>query len=133
MKKKAQTWSTDALVGMTLFIIAALLLYYLMGPVKRGAQEDSLARDSKLLPGLLSSEQNTTQVFITGSKVDEGRLTQASNIRYEDLKDLFGVSSDFCIYFEDDEGNIVPVGNDKVGLGSPAANISGKTCNASLG
>ncbi len=130
--KRAQTWSTDALVGMTLFFITALLLYYLMGPVKKGEQDEGLQAESKKLPEILSSEQNMTQVFIKGSKVDESRLLDASMLGYENLKSLFGISSDFCIYFEDEKGNIVPIGGNRMGIGSPLANISGKNCNATI-
>jgi len=130
--KKAQTWSTDALVGMTLFILAALMIYYLLGPIQKSDQQQSLLQESEKLPQLLSSEQNNSQVFIEGSKIDEGKLDEASKMDYGQLKNILGVSSDFCIYFEDDQGNLVPIGANKTGLGSPLANIGGRACNESI-
>jgi hypothetical protein len=132
MSRKAQTWSTDALVGVALFIIAAILVYYLLGPVKDREQQKNIEDDSKKIPNSLGSDQNFTSTFIYNSKVDEAKLIGVSNLSYESLKNNLGVSSDFCIYFEDENGNLVPIG-DKQGLGSPVANISGKSCNATIG
>lgn len=130
--KKAQTWSTDAIVGMVLFFIAVVLLYYLAGPIEENRQAAKLQAEADKLPSILGAAQNLTGTFIVGAKVDAGKLASASNVSYENLKSLLGIESDFCIYFEDEKGNIVPLQGDRAGIGSPLVNLSGAGCNESI-
>lgn len=130
--KKAQTWSTDAVVGVVLFFVAAILLFYLTGPISENRQTAKLQTEADKLPSILGAGQNQTGTFIDGAKVDAEKLASASNISYEDLKSLFGIEAEFCIYFEDEKGNIVPVQGDRVGVGSPLVNLSGTGCNESI-
>ncbi len=129
--KKGQTFSTDAVVAVVMFIIAVIMLYYLSGPATKNKQSEKLQSEAEKLPATLSSQQNLTSVFIQGSKVDEQKLREAMNLSYENLKSLLGVESDFCIYLEDENGNIVPM-EGKVGVGSRLANFSGKGCNDTI-
>ncbi|MBI3036448.1 hypothetical protein HYY73_01650 [Candidatus Woesearchaeota archaeon] len=129
--KRAQTFSTDAIIGVVLFIVAAVLLFYLSGPAASNKQNEKLRAESERLPAVLTSQQNITGVFIKSTKVDDQKLEEALNLSYESLKALLGMQSDFCIYFEDEKGNIVPIRN-KIGIGSPLVNFSGKGCNETV-
>ncbi len=129
--KKGQTWSTDALVAVVLFIMAAIMLYYLSGTGSGSKVSDSLQRDSETLPRTLGSEQNSSAAFVKGTKIDTERLAAITNMSYESIKDQLGLDSDFCIYLEDEKGNLIPL-DGKMGVGSPYANLSGKGCNESI-
>lgn len=129
--KKGQTWSTDALVAVAMFILAVIMLYYLSGSATTDRRSEKLQSESDKLPATLSSQQNLSSVFIQGSKIDEQKLREAISMSYDNLKSLLGVQSDFCIYLEDGNGNIVPM-EGKVGIGSPLANFSGKACNDTI-
>ena len=129
--KKGQTLSTDAVVAVVIFVLAAMLMFYLMGPAAKNRRSEKLQGDAQNLPRILSAGQNLTVIFIQGTKVDEKKLGEALLLSYENLKALLGVESDFCIYFEDDKGNLVPAGN-KLGIGSPLVNLSGRTCNETI-
>ncbi len=129
--KKGQTWSTDAVVAVAMFILAVIMLYYLSGPAATNRQSEKLQSEADKLPTTLSSQQNLSAIFIHGSKIDEQKLSEAISLSYDNLKSLLGVQSDFCIYLEDEKGNIVPM-DGKVGIGSPLANFSGKGCNDTI-
>lgn len=129
--KKGQTFSTDAVIAVVIFILAAMVLFYLTGPAAKNRRSEKLEADAQKLPGILSAGQNMTIFFVHGTKVDEKKLGETAKLSYDNLKTLIGVESDFCIYFEDDKGNIVPTGN-KVGIGSPLVNLSGKACNETI-
>ncbi|MBI2176423.1 hypothetical protein HYU40_03705 [Candidatus Woesearchaeota archaeon] len=129
--KKGQTFSTDAIVAVVMFVIAVIMLYYLSGPATTNKQSEKLQSEAEKLPATLSSQQNLSSIFIQGSRIDEQKLSEAINLNYDNLKSLLGVGSDFCIYLEDENGNIVPM-EGKVGIGSPLANFSGKGCNETL-
>ena len=129
--KKAQTFSTDAVLAVAMFIIAVITLFYLSGPAAENKQSERLQSEAGKLPAVLGSEQNISAVFVQGSKINDQNLRDAMNLSYENLKDLLGVNSSFCIYIEDENGNIVPM-EGKVGIGSPFANFSGKGCNETI-
>lgn len=129
--KKGQTFSTDAIVAVAMFFIAVIMLYYLSGPAATNKRSEKLQSEAENLPATLSSQQNLTSVFIQGSKIDEQKLSEAINLSYANLKDLLGVEADFCIYVEDENGNVVPM-EGKMGIGSSLTNLSGKGCNETL-
>ena len=129
--KKAQTWSTDAVVGVVLFFLAVILLFYLSGPIAENRQTIKLQADADKLPSIVGTG-NLTGTFIDGANVNTGKLAAVSNISYENLKSLLGIESEFCIYFEDEKGNIVPVQGDRMGIGSSLVNLSGTGCNESI-
>ena len=47
---------------------------------------------------------------------------------YESIKENLGLSRDFCIYFEDENGELIFMREDTVGLGSPAIEINKRPC-----
>lgn len=128
--KKGQTLSTDAIIAVVLFIFAAIMLFYTSGPIQRSNASAKVQLESQELTSALGSEQNLTAMFIKGTKVDEEKLAIALNLSYTNLKTLFGIDSEFCIYLEDENGNIVPLGG-KRGIGSPLVKLSDKSCNES--
>ena len=136
LAKRGQTWSLDALIGVGLFVIAAILLFYYLGNLETGKKPlEVVEKDATKLADLLSSSKyNTTIAFLIGTTVDSSKLfniSAFSDVSYDALKNQFGLQSDFCVYFEDKDGNVIPIqGNPpKYGFGSPKANISGKACN----
>ncbi len=130
--KKGQTVSLDTMLAVLLFVVAVIMLFYLSGPASKNRQSERLESESRTMPATLSSQQNDSGSFVEGTKVNDEKIEQVSNLSYEVLKAQLGLESDFCIYFEDEQGNLVPIKN-KVGIGSPLVNISGKSCNESLG
>lgn len=46
---------------------------------------------------------------------------------YQEIKQQFNIEEDFCMYLEDEDGNIVQVAG-KNGFGSDEVNISGAPC-----
>ena len=126
--KKGQTWSTDAVVAVVIFILAAMVMFYLIGPAAKNRATDKLQAEAKLLPGALSANQNLTIIFIQGTQVDELKLSQILRLSYENVKSLLGIQSDFCIYFEDDKGNLVEIRPGIVGIGSDLVKVAGRSC-----
>ena len=103
----------------------------MVGPSLKSKQSDKVQSESEKLPSTLSSQQNLTAIFVKGTKVDNQRLSEALNMSYESLKSILGLESDFCMYFEDEKGNLVPM-RGKMGVGSSLVNLSGRSCNATI-
>ena len=49
-------------------------------------------------------------------------------LEYNEAKNMLGIKSDFCIYFEDISGNVVKIDNVNLGIGSDKININGEPC-----
>ena len=132
LRKRAQTVSFDALVGTGAFLLVLIFLFYIMGRELGGKEAVNVQKESEKIAGILASPQNTTVSIASGTKVDASKLEDVSQIEYELLRAHFGIKSDFCIYFEDEQGKIIPVSGNRLGIGSPLVNISGVPCNGTL-
>jgi hypothetical protein len=118
----------DVMVAVGLFIVGVMLLYYFVGVRSESAISEEIAREGEQLPELLSAPQNESLGFITGGKVDREKLQKFANLSYNETRKALGITSDFCIYFEDEEGNIVNISGSQIGIGSGKAKISGIAC-----
>ncbi len=73
--------------------------------------------------------------FVDEGYIDETALRYLSSLSYEEIKSEFGIKSDFCIFFEDEQGNLIDVSDvtginptTSFGLGSPSIQINGDNC-----
>ena len=60
--------------------------------------------------------------FANNGIVDENKLKQIQNMDYKELKDSLNVKNDFCIYLEDENGNVI------LAKGSSKLNKDGLFC-----
>ncbi len=60
--------------------------------------------------------------------IDETKLEQITGMNYMSLKEKLNTDKDFCVYFEDEEGNLIEIKQDVVGIGSGVIEINGKPC-----
>ena len=60
--------------------------------------------------------------FASGGVIDESKLREIKNINYADLKKSVNAKNDFCIYIEDENGNII------LAKGSPGLSRDGLNC-----
>ena len=67
---------------------------------------------------------NTGMGYVKVECVDKDKLREFASQNYEAIKESLGIENDFCIHFEDREGNLIdisPITSRRgVGLGSPA-------------
>ena len=56
------------------------------------------------------------------------KIGELKNLSYHELKSRLRMEGDFCIYFEDEKGNIVLINNSYKGIGASNINISGTPC-----
>jgi len=66
--------------------------------------------------------------IVDNSEINESRIGHLKNIDYDQLKRLLRVDSDFCIYIEDENGNIMLINDSYKGVGGPIIEISGTPC-----
>lgn len=111
IKFKAQSWSIDVALGVLVFIVAFFIVYALSGS-NPNEKASSLKQDASVVIKQVSSQQE---------------LNDLKSSSYKDLKQKFKVDGDFCIYLEDEKGNLIPMGNQR-GIGSSDITLAGLPC-----
>jgi len=126
IKKKSQSWSIDIALGVIIFMIAFFIFYGFLG-ANSDTKVGALRREASTVSQEIAS-QETLLSIIDGNEVNVSKLNELKNLSYEELKRMFRIENDFCIYFEDDRGYLVLINNSYKGIGSSAINISGTPC-----
>lgn len=136
--RRGQAWSVDLVVGVLIFLLVIGLFYSLLS---RNVNDDTtqLKVESETIANKLSDD--TENSLIKNGEVDSEKLKELKTKTLspgdiEDLKAELGISNDFCVFFEDNEGNIVPIvvddGSDDqevyYSIGSKDINVSGCEC-----
>jgi len=78
-----------------------------------------------ILDVLTNGDEHT---FAVNDVFQEEILAKISGMSYKELKDSLNVENDFCIYFEDESGNLVEVKDGLRSVGSDAIVINGRPC-----
>ncbi|MFH1182417.1 MAG: hypothetical protein V1702_05645 [Candidatus Woesearchaeota archaeon] len=126
MKRKARNVSVSQdRTAMLLFIVFLLAVIFFLDAASSSEQ----AASSEEIVGKLvvSGNEQSSIAFVVRDRVDTAKLMEFANKDYNQLKEELGVSDDFTVYFEDEQGNLVPVG-DKYCIGSSRASVSGFAC-----
>lgn len=84
---------------------------------------------NKIKPAEMEAEKITEMIldghsisFANNGIIDEGKLKEIQNMEYRDFKKSLNAKNDFCIYLEDENGNII------LAKGSSKLNDNGLYC-----
>ena len=128
-----QAWSIDAIVGVFLFIIIVISVIAFSFSRGQDARSGELEVDGERIYSSLSNKD--TGPVLDQRKVNPDELVDLSKLSYQELKARMGISSDFCIYLVDENGNLEYINGSNidsdgtiVGLGSPKVTINGVRC-----
>ena len=131
IRSKSQSFSMDIMVALGIFIIGVIVFLYLVIGNSSKDVSDRLATDSENLPQrLIAPDEYTTTntTFVVENKVDTQRLNKTMTRPYNELKREMDITSDFCIHFEDENGNIVDLDEASnymvYSMGNPKLNIT---------
>ncbi len=112
---KGQTWSTDAIIAVVIFVVVFMAFMYITGRSSESKKIDIFTEDASKIPGLFAQSKNNSFTFVEGNKINKEKLENLTNLTYQQLKSELGIKSDFCIHFEDENGNVVFI-NETAGL-----------------
>lgn len=126
MASKAQSWSIDIIIGVIVFMAAFFIIYALINSDK-SATTESLKEEALIVIKQVASGSSSLRV-IDGNEINQSRLNELKNLSYVELKRQLRIDGDFCIYVEDENGNIVLLNNSYRAIGAPSINISGAPC-----
>ena len=126
INQKAQSWSVDVILGSIVFIAAFFAFYALLNAGTAPTVND-LKSDASIVVKEVAS-QDTPFRIVDNNEVNISRLVDLKNYTYSDLKRKMRIGSDFCIYFENENGDVILINNTYKGIGSPNINLSGTPC-----
>ncbi|MBI2449632.1 hypothetical protein HYV49_05030 [Candidatus Pacearchaeota archaeon] len=127
--KKAQVWSLDIIVGVTIFIIAIIIFYIytinLSDEAESSSEDLSIDADfiaSNILSEGSPSNWNKTNVLIpgilTGFEINQTKLDELYNLTYSNypegyrkVSSLIGNRFDFYFYFNNEMNILLPNGS----------------------
>ena len=132
MGSKGQTISIDVLIAIAVFLI--VIAFFLVIGTNLFPETRNLDLEAEKLASAVSTSTSSSPALIEGAKVSEEAISEFLVKRYEDLKIDLGMQADFCIYFEDDEGNVIFLSNgtgsnlEVYGIGSEEISVAGTPC-----
>jgi len=128
--RKGQTWSFDILLAVFVFLIIIIIVVSIIGGLTESSEKSRLAEQSEYITNALASEKDFA--FIKDNKIDPEKLKDMASKDMDTLRQLLNVRDDFCLYFEDQEGNLVRIVRDNVsyytGVGSQEARVNDINC-----
>jgi len=131
LTKKSQAWSMDIMIAVLIFL-GTIFLFFAILNITQSDKADDLKKDASIvIEGIVSDSSELG--ILNGTKVSAEKLGALLEEDYDDLKRRLRIKNDFCIYFEDDQGNIIYINKSETknytGVGSNIINVSGVPCN----
>jgi len=128
-QKKAQSWSIDIILGVFVFIAAIFIVYALLN-ANQSSKASTLKEEASTVIRQVASEDSSSSI-VDNNEIKKEKLDELKSIEYDELKRKLRVEGDFCIYMEDENGNIVLIQDGSggyKGIGSPGIDLGGAPC-----
>ena len=123
---KSQAWSIDIILGVILFM-AAFLIFYMLLNVNQNTKLAQLKEEAAIVAKQITAEYSIVGI-VNDAELNETKMVKLKNTSYQDLKRILKIEGDFCIFLEDDKGNVVLINQSFRGIGAPNINISKTPC-----
>ena len=124
--KTSQAFSMDIMIAIVVFIGTVFVFYSIIEARPDDKTEDLQDEASIVLENIVSEDSNVG--ILVGTEIDETKLQQLLGEDYDTIKEKMRVKNDFCIFLEDENGDIIYLSPDQPGVGSPKIKISGDPC-----
>lgn len=128
MVNKGQAWSLDIALAVIIFMSTFFLLYAMTSQTEN---PEKLQIEAERISKEITSEQSNLSLVKEGV-VDETKILELINSNYNETKQNIRAGYEFCIYFEDEEGNLILLNVSETqnisGIGSEKINVSGIPC-----
>ena len=98
MKKKLNFQINDN----TLIVIIIFIIFFAVMLQKTGFEQQS---EAEKITAMILDEHDIS--FANDGIIDENKLREIQNMDYDDFKNSLKVNKDFCVYIEDENGNLI--------------------------
>ena len=126
----SQAWSIGIMLAVVIFIGAVFVFFGILN-TKQGTKADEL-RDEAInaLKAIASGDPDIG--IIIDDEIDQEKLDVLLSTNYSIIKKKLRIKNDFCLYFEDENGDIIYINVSTsathAGIGSDKIKISGIPC-----
>ena len=112
-------------VGELWLVLIVCFIIVIVGIVSQKS-DGGLQKEAEIILNELTNGDEHN--FAVNKLVQDEVLTKISGMSYTELKDSLNIENDFCIYFEDENGNLVEVKDGLRSVGSDAIELNGRPC-----
>jgi len=112
----------DVVIAITIFTLVFIGLFLTIGIASKGSKSGTLISENEMISNALLADTNNISI-ISGNKLDKAAILNFSQKDYEEIKAELGITSDFCIYFEETDGDITDI-EGIYAIGDPLVNIT---------
>mgnify|MGYP001562068343 FL=1 len=126
MIKRSQAISLDVMIAIVIFLGTIFVFYAIFNANQPNAAKELEKDASKVLKSVTSEE--TDIGIMEGIEVDEAKLEQLLGKDYDLIKKQIRAEKDFCIFLEDENGDIIYLSPGQAGIGSNKIRISDIPC-----
>ena len=124
-KKSKELFTYDNAIFLLILIAVFVVLKALVVPEDIQISKGDLSQDAEIV---LNQLTNGKVSLLRSNELIERQIQNLDKMDYEEIKSLFGIKNNFCIYFEDISGNAVKIDNINLGIGSNKISINGEPC-----
>ncbi len=127
-QKRGQNWSIDIMIAVALFAFILSLFFLKLSSMQRGELRLLVDTAEVINAKMETSEDGGGWELIQGGEIDWEDFRGLSGWDYEYLKNELGIEGEFCIYIEDEEGNIITINGTTLGVGSDNLTVGNFSC-----
>lgn len=127
-KKEIITSKNIALFALIFAFLVVLKIIVSNPESIRTLEHQDFEYEANFILEVLSNGDDRTRLVEENELLEE-KVEHLDRMDYQEFKRALGLRSDFCVYFEDHEGNLVAIDGIKSGIGSEKIRINGKPCN----
>lgn len=106
MGRKGQAWSVDLVIGVLIFLLV-IGVFYVVLINKSNSDTTQLKIASETVATKLVDDPAVG--IVEGDAIQQEKLEDMLQKEYDSLRQQFGINSEFCIFLEDDKGNIINI------------------------
>lgn len=115
----------DVMLAIVIFVGTIFVFYAIFSSSQKGTSE--LEKDASKVLKSVSSEDPDVGIM-DGIEVDEAKLEQLLGKDYSIIKERIRTEKDFCIFLEDEDGDVIYISPGQAGIGSGKIRISDVPC-----
>jgi len=123
---KSQAWSMEVMIAVVLFM-GIIFLFFSLFSAGSGTKEKELQEDASKVIGDIYSDDPVIGI-LDGNRINSTKLENILGMNYSDIKEQLKIRNDFCLYLEDENGNIIYLNYTHSGIGSSSINVSNVSC-----
>ena len=120
----------DITLAVIIFI-ASFFVIYAIATNRTSTSTEELTQEAERISKEAASE-NSSLSMVESNQLDQIKVEDLISQDYEEIKKKLRIETEFCIYIEDKDGNLIYLNQSETenitGIGSPNINISGIPC-----